>query len=361
VASPSQGRLPRSPDEIDAAWLSRALAPRHPGVRVADVAVVRREEATNDHAWLRIRYDEPAGAPASMFCKLLPCEPRRREAIARTGMGLREALFYERLAPRLALRVPAVHSVLHDERDGSFLLLMEDLEASGCTVSEGPPGVAPGSARRALEDLAALHVGFEDEARRRSEAAWVPEPTAESDYGAVRLRYGLEHHRDRLSHSFAELARLYVDERLALHSVWHEGPKTVIHGDPHIGNLFDDHGRTGFFDWGLIQVTTPLRDVSYFLAMALSVDDRRRHERELLRHYLEARARLGGARIGFDEAWLAHRVHAAYTVVASCQIVTFPDGIGEERRVFADAFLARASAAVEDLESRAALRRVAGV
>jgi aminoglycoside phosphotransferase (APT) family kinase protein len=352
--------LPTTPDEIDAIWLTEALAVRHPGVRVAEVEVVARREVTNTHAELRVRYDAPAGAPSQMFCKMLPfSDSARRQAIAGTGMGLREALFYECLAPTLALRVPTVHVACHDASDGSFLLLLEDLASTGCTVSDGPTSVAPAAAAQALEDLAELHVRYEDPARRTAEAAWVPPPMAGGDYGDVRLRYGLDHHRDRLSPHFAAIAELYLEKRQSFHALWDTGPRTVIHGDLHIGNLFDDHGRTGFLDWGVINVSTPLRDVSYFLNLALSIDDRRRHERELLRHYLDARAARGGLDIGFEEAWRTHRLQAAYTVPACCQIVTFPEDATERRRIFAAAFLARAEAALEDLEVRAALRRFA--
>jgi aminoglycoside phosphotransferase (APT) family kinase protein len=170
------------------------------------------------------------------------------------------------------------------------------------------------------------------------------------------LRYGLDHHRDRLSGDFAAVAEMYIDRSEALHALWQHGPSTVIHGDTHIGNLFDDHGRTGFLDWGIINVSTPMRDVSYFLNMAMAVEDRRAHDRDLIRHYLACRTALGGVEISFDDAWHAHRLHAAYTVPASCQVVTFPDDATPRRRVFADAFLARAEAALADLEVRDVLR-----
>jgi hypothetical protein len=95
--------------------------------------------------------------------------------------------------------------------------------------------------------------------------------------------------------------------------------------------------------------------------MSLSVDDRRSHEVKLLRHYLEHWNAGGGDAISFDEAWLSHRVHAAYTVPASCQIVTFPKKLSPRRRLFSEAFLSRAEAAVEDLEVRAALREAGGI
>ncbi|MBW2424362.1 MAG: phosphotransferase [Deltaproteobacteria bacterium] len=354
--------IPKDASEIDADWLDEILAERHPGVRVESVEIADRAEVTNSHAWLRVRYAEAAGAPESLFCKLLPIDPARRPAIAHTRMGLREAKFYADLAPKLSLRVPIAHGVRYEEEgEGAFVLLLEDLAESGCTVSTGPESPSPDATARALEDLAGLHVRFEDPMVRAKEAGWVPEPDPPTDYGTLRLQEGLDHHRDKLTDAFAEMALLYIAEQAALHALWREGPKTVIHGDAHIGNLFDDHGRTGFLDWGLVVVSTPLRDMSYFIAMSLSIEDRRAHERDLIEHYLDVRRGLGGSAIDFDTAWQAHRVHAAYLAPASCQIVTFPEDATERRKRFAAAFLSRASAAIEDLESRAALREVAGL
>ena len=354
-------RLPASTDAIEPAWLSGALAPRFPGVRVQTIEVLERHEVTNSHARLRVHYHESAGAPEFMFAKVPPSEPARRETIAKTGMGRREALFYSTLASSLSLRVPDAYVALHDDRDGSFLLLLEDLVTTGGTVSDGTWGIAPDAAARALDELADLHVRFEDPARREAQAPWVPRASHGSNYGATMLRYGLDHHRDRLSDDFAAVALMYIDHSDVLHALWQVGPATVIHGDTHIGNLFDDHGRAGFLDWGIINVSTPMRDVSYFLNMAMSIDDRRRNERDLLRLYLERRSAAGGSDISFDDAWHAHRVHAAYTVPASCQVVTFPENATPRRRVFANAFLARAEAALADLEVRSVLRQTAGL
>src|SRR5581483_5009827 len=269
--------LPATPDEIDAAWLTRAMAPRHPGIRVATVEVTEVHEVTNTHVRLRAGYDEPAGAPERLFCKMPPLDPARRELIGRTGMGPREARFYAELAPALAFRVPHVSVALHDARDNSFVLVMEDLEARGCTVSDGTVGVAPDSAARALEELADLHRRFED-ASARDAVPWIPATRPDSSYGAALLQQALDHHRERMSDDFAALAELYVTSSDALQDLWRRGPVTIVHGDPHIGNLFDDHGRTGFLDWGIVRVGAAMRDVGYFLTMAMSIEDRRAHE-----------------------------------------------------------------------------------
>jgi hypothetical protein len=348
-------RLPSHPDEIDARWLTDVLARRHPGVRVRDVEVLEIHEVTNTHARLHLHYDEPAGAPETMFCKLPPLQPERRATIAATTMGVREARFYDTLADRLGLRVPGVHVARHDERDGSFVLLLEDLTATGCRVSDGTWGIPPDSAARALEELAELHARYEDPATQAAEVPWIPTNRWGSTYGSTMLQHGLDHHRHRLSDDFAAIARIYIDDGERLHHLWHDGPKTVIHGDTHIGNLFLDGDRCGFLDWGIINVGVTMREVGYFLTMAMDPPDRRAHERELIRLYLAARRANGGRDITFDDAWAQHRRHAAYTVPASCQIVVFPEGISERRRIFSEAFLARAEAAIADLEALEAL------
>ena len=76
---------------------------------------------------------------------------------------------------------------------------------------------------------------------------------------------------------------------------------------------------------------------------------------------VDVRKALGGHVFDFDEAWSGHRLQAAYTVPASCQVVTFPDDATERRKTFAAAFLARAQAAVEDLEVRQLLRNSLGL
>jgi hypothetical protein len=96
------------------------------------------------------------------------------------------------------------------------------------------------------------------------------------------------------------------------------------------------------------------------LTMAMDIAERRTHQHDLLRHYLSVRRALGATDISYDDAWQAHRVHAAYCVPASCQVVTFPEGMSERRRIFSDAFLARAEAAIDDLDAVAAVRAAIG-
>jgi aminoglycoside phosphotransferase (APT) family kinase protein len=82
----------------------------------------------------------------------------------------------------------------------------------------------------------------------------------------------------------------------------------VIHGDAHVGNVYlDALGQPSLLDWQLVQRGMWYLDVGYHIASALTVDDRRRMERDLLRHYLDRLAAAGVDAPSWDAAWLGMR------------------------------------------------------
>src|SRR5947209_20187706 len=109
---------PTTAADVTPAWLTAALADRHPGAVVDTIEVIEQHEVTNAHARLHVSYLGPAEAPDTMFCKLPPNDDRRERIIA-TGMGHREARFYGELAPSIAMRVPEAHVARTDD-DGHF-------------------------------------------------------------------------------------------------------------------------------------------------------------------------------------------------------------------------------------------------
>jgi hypothetical protein len=347
--------LPIDASGLTPAWLSGALSARHPGVRVEEVEVLDATERTNHHLRLGLAYDVQAGAPDTLFCKLPPRDPEHRARIGAGGMGNREVHFYAEVAPSLSMRVPACHFA-SVAGDGSFLMLLEDLAAQGAEISDGSWAVPGRLARAAVADLAELHVRYEGSARLAEVAPWATAPRSKAPEFVIRtLRYVLDHCRDRLSDAYLAVVELYIDHHERIEDAWSGGPQTLIHGDAHIGNLFVDADRVGFLDWGMAKIGTPMRDLSFFLTMGLEPDDRRRDERGLVQHYLDVRRQIGGSPIAFDDAWLAHRVHAAYTVIASFLSLVPPYNT-EARRMFTTNFRARAMAALDDLDAVGALR-----
>jgi len=120
-----------------------------------------------------------------------------------------------------------------------------------------------------------------------------------------------------------------------------------VHGDAHLGNTYlDADGRPGFLDWGGVTAGHWAREVCYFLAGALSTDDRRAHERDLLAGYLDALTELGvTAAPVADEAWLDYRRHLVHGLLwFLCPTQMQPEAI-------INANVARFGAAVTDHEA----------
>src|SRR5262245_14276956 len=86
---------------ITPAWLTRALAPRFPGVRVGTVDPVGSDSGTTDRVRLRVTYDDAgAGArpPAAVFVKRPPARRGTRLFVNLLRLGATEARFYRDVA-----------------------------------------------------------------------------------------------------------------------------------------------------------------------------------------------------------------------------------------------------------------------
>ena len=351
-------RVPRGVAEISPAWLESALAARVPGVRVRDVTVLRRESGTNENATLAVAYAAATPAPERFFVKLPPTRSPQRELVKASGMGRREVAFYARFAAGVPLLVPRVFVAELDPETDDFVVIVEDLGAAGARFPMGREGIPVSLCERAVEELAAFHA--------RSLGGPAPPgtlpPLRMREYGAGMLEVALARRGDALDPAFAEVARLYVDHTDAVHDAWEEGPAALVHGDGHLANLFIVDDRVGFFDWGCSAFGPAVRDVSYFVCMSLSVENRRKHERALLeRHSARLRA-LGVAWPDAERVWAWHRIHAAYCVPAAAPaVLRQPEpGTDEPLDVYARDFVLRASAAVADLDAPGAIRDAIG-
>jgi Phosphotransferase enzyme family len=342
--------VPAAVSDLSPAWLSEVLH-----ADVVDVRIVDHAVATNQRVRIGVTYAAERAGPASLFAKLAPLDPGHREMIGASSMGEREAQFYADIAPLVDLRLPHAYFAGTDA-GGGFALLLEDLAASACSFSDGSWGVTADDAAGALQDLARFHGRFSDATARTAAASWLDVPRVRrTEFVAGLLRGVLDEHRDVLTPAYVAAGELYVEHHERLDSLWHSGPQTCVHGDPHIGNVFLDDRRVGFFDWGLSRVSTPLRDVSYFLTMAVDPEERRRSEHELWRLYLDCLRTSGGPEVGFDEAWSTHRLQAGYTVVATF-LGFMPSYASADGRSLGAALRSRSELALDDLDAVDAIR-----
>ncbi len=344
--------VPRRWSELTPAWVSAALARRFPGARVYDVRVGDVEHGTNTRA--RVALSLTGEGPSSVFVKG-PGRPTHRLALLALGALETEARLADAGAS-FPLEHPAFYAGGVDRWRAACVVVTEDVVESGGRPQDATTPLSVDAVRSGLEGLAALHAAFWERP--------VPEgigPLSEWRLGPVlgavsvaSLERGLrragrvEGEPLRLPRGIGarELARQF--RRSA--AIAASGPRAVLHGDPHPGNTYlTAGGVTGFFDWQLARLGHWSHDVGYFLAGSLDVDDRRRHERDLLASYLESLARAGGHRPSFGDAWERYRGTPAFGLATWLHTLSF----GTFQRVdVCTATIRRFAAAYEDLGTR---------
>ncbi len=173
------------------------------------------------------------------------------------GLGVSEAKLYAAVGGELPVRVPKVWHASYDDADSSFIMVMEDLDAAGCRFATAEDDdvlahrrVAHGRARRAPRRLlgpgsaVARHTRPEPGGQSRG-------PGAHGDGRVDRPDGASTSSLIELPPEFRRLGEIYIAHNRDIGSLWNEGERTLIHGDDHIGNLFVDGGRTGFYDWAV--------------------------------------------------------------------------------------------------------------
>jgi aminoglycoside phosphotransferase (APT) family kinase protein len=96
-------------------------------------------------------------------------------------------------------------------------------------------------------------------------------------------------------------------------SAMHTAPPVLVHGDAHYGNTFVlPAGAVGLCDWQAVAAAPWSHDVVYFVTAALSIEDRRKSERDLLAGYVGRLRALGVEPPDPDTMWMSYRKAAMY-------------------------------------------------
>ncbi|ADP82142.1 phosphotransferase family protein [Pseudofrankia inefficax] len=285
-------------------WLSEALGTRFPGIEVT--AVVPGPVVSRVSTNARFRVECAGGTPDGLSPYL--CAKGYFGDVGRPARpaGVPETSFYRDLAGRTGVRTLRSVFADVDTRTGQNIVITEDVVAEGATFLDGLTDCTPDQVADSLDQLATLHA-----------ATWADPSLADAGWLRSRLEtYLLGRGLPEIAGNFGcaigarvpdetrDAERLVASYRALAAQTPGAAPWTVIHGDPHIGNVYrDDAGRPAFLDWQLVQRGPWYIDVGYHLASALTVADRRRCERDLLAHYLD-RLKAGGVDAPHpDQAW----------------------------------------------------------
>lgn len=303
------------PEDLSPVWFSSVLA--------AEISAVECTPIGVGMVGLNLRCELKGDSrhPTSVVVKLPSADPTSRA----TGVALRnyerEVKFYDHIAPTVGIRAPRCFHGSWDEASGDFVLVLEDVapaqpgdQISGCTLPQ---------AQAALVELAHLHAPRWGDPSLDN-IAWL----TRRDTASVELITNLYRHfwpgfLERYGHSLSD-QQLRTGGRLGeVLPTWLTRsalPPTVTHGDYRLDNLLfaSEHGGDPVIavDWQTPGHGEGVADAAYFLGAGLLPDQRRLHERDLLRRYHEELLD-GGVRLSFDECWYAYRLGSLTGVVMS--------------------------------------------
>lgn len=350
-------QVPASWGELTPAWMSTALAERHPGATVDNVTVELRDDGTNRRARLGLTYSAGTG-PATVFVKA--ADPAHKELIRMTsGMFHEPRLFNSGVI--LPLEHPMVYTALIDEDTYDFFMVMEDLNARHADPRDSTRPLSVEQAASGIRGLGRLHGRFWGQRVLENPALGWLEPFVPWDgmqyapLPSALERLGDDAPEDVMALSIGDL----------IESIWKPyittltaSPQTLLHGDPHIGNTYVlPGGEVGFLDWQVARRGSFSLDVGYFLQGALTIADRRAHERDLLAEYRDALALPADEMPTMDEVWLRYRASVAHGLTLWLCTASADGGLWQSAEV-AVTLAQRYAAAYADLDTKSALAAI---
>lgn len=348
--------IPQGWDEISPGWMTSALAQHFPGAEVDDVRVALRDDGTNRRARLALSYAAGSG-PATVFAKAV--DPEHADLVALTsGLYHEPRLFSSGVA--LPLDHPTVYTALIDEDRRDFLMIMEDVVARGADPRDSTRPMSVEQVAAGVRGLARLHSEYWGERLTGNPAlGWVEPFVAFEGLEYAPLHIAHERLGDTVPAEVLALdgTALFVDVWARYIGTLMSSTPTLLHGDPHIGNTYvlpDD--TVGFLDWQMVRRGSFSLDLGYFLQGALTIEQRRSAERDLLAEYRDA-LRLPAEELpSADDLWLRYRASVAHGL--AIWMATLSGGDAWQRADICLAFAQRYAAAFVDLDTREALRSI---
>lgn len=322
---PPTATIVDSVDDITTAWLTDAL--HHAGcLDGGHVASFTHELMSvgqlGSVARLTLNYDGAGpDAPPTVMVKLPSQDAGSRAVGIALGIYESEVRFYQEIARTVDIRVPRPLWADIESSTGQFTLLLEDLSQAG-TPGDMIAGGTPDQAARALDALVGLQAPrWSDPALHQQD--WLAHPSRnQSFFAAVQpaLPLFLERFGDRLDSQDTEFVAQVGPHANAWAAQMTSGPTVILHGDYRMDNILFPHdpaAPVAVFDWQATRLGPPLVDVCVYLGGCLSLQDRRSHERDLLRQYHHGLTSRGLAGFSFDDVWESYRWCVFYGLMLS--------------------------------------------
>lgn len=365
--------MPRVANEITVDLLNEIIGEMHPGTRVVSAKMVERKDygeanvsssvrATFDVEFAPYSQNTPRQFATRLLVKLSMANdiwPAKLFPIYEN-----EVNFYKFARPGLDLEVPVALGARYDPVSKRFMVIMEDLGLRGAKFAMQSDEPDVGNTKAVLDTHAKLHATFWESPRFNSDLSYLQTHLAGTmeDLMHGLVRKGIQGELEQQVVKRELMGRLGMNEdgmfRATEAVKLHQSklPQTLVHGDSHFGNTYYlPDGRRGLADWQLCVRGYAMHDISYLINTSLSIELRRKHERELLAFYRDRLGHYGVANPpGLETLWDEFRIGTLWTFYYGWLTAPVPN-YGWELMTVA---LLRTSAAFEDHETRSLVTRL---
>jgi hypothetical protein len=347
--------VPKDLDGVDAVWVESALVSAGLDIGVESVDV--EQIAVGDGyigllGRIAITYSKGgASAPASLIVKLPSPEPGPQMLGTMLRLWEREGRFYRELAPHLDVRTPACYLSEEDPADQRVVLLLEDL-----TEFDRPDqlvGTTQERAEQAIDWLCAFHATTRGKPHDDAYMPWIPrtldpiftglEPFIHANLEGFRATFATLMTPARCAFQDAAVADFHAN--LARD----DDVYVIGHGDFRLDNmLFGVDGDLAVIDWQLLHAGPGMYDLTYFLVLSLTVEQRRAWEHSLLERYRTGLEKHGHEPPTAEELLDGYRTTIRYltSILPVTQNLDFE--VNDRARALASAMVDRAFTAADD-------------
>ncbi|AMK19987.1 MULTISPECIES: phosphotransferase [Sphingobium] len=361
------GDIPWRYEAITPEWMTHILCKDHPEAEVTAIRLDLPDSGTSNRRRIFVQYNaagQALGLPASVFCKAT-VDLRNRLLLSTSGL-LSETTFYNVIRPQLAIEAPQAYLAAYDPVSYASIVMLRDLGDS-VTFCNHHTQMTRERVIDQMDLLATLHGQFYQSPQLEERGQLAHLFRYDDRFAAL----DRDHDFKGMCEAGLRAAEDVVPPRLMAREaeVWPatlmasarhgELPLTVTHGDVHLKNWYiTDAGRMGLGDWQVTSKGHWSRDVAYTIVTALTVEQRRAWEQDLLRHYLDALARAGGETMSFDDAMLNYRQQLLTTLAWWTMTLTpLGDVPDMQPRDITVEFIRRIVVAIDDLDALDSLKR----
>ncbi|MGW6702534.1 phosphotransferase family protein [Nocardia sp. NPDC055049] len=300
-------RVPLRVEDVTEAWLAEIF-----GVAPESIHAIRVVEShSGTAARARIEVTSDADIPEFLFLKLPPRNYLQHVLMNLFSLGSREVTAYRVLGDTPPIRVPRCYATRSDRVRGRDVLVLEDLSPTARFRTVVDP-LGRDEAEAVVDAMADLHAAFwRDPADAAAGTSSGPRSEVETQLGLLIRRRLLGEltgpAADLVPATIREQIRIFYQRGREIDAFWARQPQTLIHGDPHLGNLFFEDAGPGFLDWQISTTGCGIRDVAYFANASVEPELLREIERGLVERYA---ARLDAAGIAVDpeRLWTLYQV-----------------------------------------------------